>query len=235
MKKIVSLILAAALCFVCAAALAEEGVAFGVYSMEGEHPDSLIRATVVTDGDKIVSVDFDEKLLPVAIGGASGWDELDPETAALVGDAVVVSGDKTYAASFSMDGVVWTVDGDLNVTNPELGEFMAYICTDEGGAWYFAQESADLLNAAGETAANAAIGTKESIQHGVFFWPSELKFPGNIAAIENFVVENGVGYELSDIAMGENGWAVADALTGATLAGTPNYLLLAKAAVASAK
>ncbi|MDO4492376.1 MAG: hypothetical protein Q4C53_00665 [Clostridia bacterium] len=235
MKKILVFVLALALCLSCAAALAEEGVAYGVYSMEGEHPDSLIRATVMTEDGKVVSCAFDEKLIPVAVGGASGWNELDAETAAKLNGAVVVSGDKTYAAAFKLGDIVWTVDAELNVTNPEKGEFMAYVTTPEGGAWYFAQESADLLGADGNVAVTVPVGTKESINHGVGFWPSELKFPGNIAALENFVVANGTEYAQEDIKMGENGWQVADAVTGATLAGTPNYLLLAKEAGASAK
>lgn len=78
-------------------------------------------------------------------------------------------------------------------------------------------------------------GTKESIGHGVGFWPSEITFPGNIANIEAFVVANGVEYDDSTVAKGEDGfWAVADATTGATLAGTPNYLRIAKAAYENA-
>lgn len=54
-KKLVSLLLALTLAVVCGAALAETtttGVAYGVYSNEGEHPDSLIRVTLTLDNGR---------------------------------------------------------------------------------------------------------------------------------------------------------------------------------------
>lgn len=88
-KKLVSLLLALTLAVVCGAALAETtttttGVAYGVYSNEGEHPDSLIRVTLTLDNGAITAAELDEKLIPVAMGGAAGWAELTDETAALL-------------------------------------------------------------------------------------------------------------------------------------------------------
>ena len=88
----------------CGAALAETttttttGVAYGVYSNEGEHPDSLIRVTLTL---AITAAELDEKLIPVAMGGAAGWAELTDETAALLGDAVIEANDKKYPAQFT--------------------------------------------------------------------------------------------------------------------------------------
>lgn len=80
------------------------------------------------------------------------------------------------------------------------------------------------------------IGTKASIEHGVAFWPSDIKFPGNIERIENYLTENGVNYTEDQIVKGEDGvWNVADVVTGATLAGTKNYLLIAQRAYANAQ
>lgn len=235
MKKCLTLVLAVALCLTAVAALAAQGVAYGVYSFEGEHPDSLIRATVDVADGVITAAAFDEKLIPVTVSGAEGWAEVEEETAAKLGDAVVKSGEKVYAASLSIGGEVWTVAEDLTVSNDAHGELLAYLCTDEGGAWYYAQESADLLDAQGQACATVTIGTKESTEHGVHFWPSALLFPGNIEALEQFVVANGTDYTLDDMKLGENGWQVADALTGATLAGAPNHLLLAQKAYEKAE
>lgn len=144
-KKLVSLLLALTLAVVCGAALAETtttGVAYGVYSNEGEHPDSLIRVTLTLDNGAITAAELDEKLIPVAMGGAAGWAELTDETAALLGDA----------------------------------------------------------------------------------------------AIEAYLVANGVDYDLTTAAQDENGvWTVADTTTGATLAGTTNYLRIAQEAYANAQ
>ena len=247
-KKRVSLLLALTLAVVCGAALAETtttttGVAYGVYSNEGEHPDSLIRVTLTLDNGAITAAELDEKLIPVAMGGAAGWAELTDETAALLGDAVIEANDKKYPAQFTLGDYTWTgaADEALGVgytteINGETVSFMDYVVTPEGGDWYFAQTEASLLNAAGENAVTVEVNTKEGIGHGEDFWPSDLKYSGNIAAIEAYLVANGVDYDLTTAAQDENGvWTVADTTTGATLAGTTNYLRIAQEAYASAQ
>lgn len=242
MKRLMALAMGATLLLACPA-LAETGTAYGIYSMEGDMADSLIRVTLTVEEGKVTEAAIDEKLLPATVSGAAGWAELDEETAALLGDAVLEANAKTYPAAFSVNDVAWTgaVGGEMGVTytaqiDGSETTIMDYILTDAGAQWYFAQENAALLNAEGEQAAQIAIGTKESTEHGVAFWPSELKFPGNIANIEAFLVENGVQYAMNDVAKNDDGvWAVADAVTGATLAGTPNYLLIAQKAYANAR
>lgn len=239
-KKLVSLLLALTLAVVCGAALAETttttttGVAYGVYSNEGEHPDSLIRVTLTLDNGAITAAELDEKLIPVAMGGAAGWAELTDETAALLGDAVIEANDKKYPAQFTLGDYTWTgaADEALGVgytteINGETVSFMDYVVTLEGGDWYFAQTEAVLLNAAGENAVTVEVNTKEGIGHGEDFWPSDLKYSGNIAAIEAYLVANGVDYDLTTAAQDENGvW---------TLAGTTNYLRIAQEAYANAQ
>ena len=208
MKKMVLALTLALALGVCGAAVAEQGVAYGVYSLGNEQPDSLIRVTLDCDGETVTGVQIDEKLIPYSASGAEGWAELDAETAAKLGGEV----------------------------NGESVELMDYICTDEGGVWYYESNPATLLNAQGEAAAEIEIGTKASIEHGVAFWPSDIKFPGNIERIENYLTENGVNYTEDQIVKGEDGvWNVADVVTGATLAGTKNYLLIAQRAYANAQ
>lgn len=244
-KRIIALALALLLCALTACALAQTatGTAYGIYAMEGEHADSLIRITLTVEDGGVTAAQIDEKLIPATVGGAAGWAVLGEETAALLGDAVIDANGAKYPASFALDGVTFTGAADDaygvaytgSVNGAEVA-LMDYICTEEGGAWYFACEQADLLDASGACAAQAAIGTKASIGHGVGFWPSEIKYPGNIERICAFLVANGVDYAMEDVAMGEDGaWAVADATTGATLAGTPNYLLIARQAYENAK
>lgn len=244
-KRMISLFLCAVALMLCTAVATAEsatGVAYGVYSCEGEHPDSLVRVTLTVEDGVITAAKMDDKLIPVAIGGAAGWAELDEETAAALGDAVIAANGKTYPASISLGGIVWQAVEDETAGAAYVAEIdgnpvelIAYACTDVGGAWYYEQQTAQFLSADGDAVAEVEIGTKESIGHGTDFWPSEITFPGNIANIEAFVVANGVEYDDSAVAKGEDGfWTVADVTTGATLAGTPNYLRIAKAAYENA-
>ena len=237
MKKMVFAAALALAVSACGAAMAEQGVAYGVYNQEGEQPDSLIRVTLDCDGERVTGAQIDEKLIPYSVGGAEGWAELEEDTAAKLGDAVLEANNKKYPASFELGGVVFTgaaSDNGLVYTGEVNGEtvnLMDYICTDEGGAWYYENGTAKLLDAQGEAVAEIEIGTKASIQHGVAFWPSDIKFPGNIERIQNYLTENGVNYSEDQIVKGDDGvWNVADVTTGATLAGTKNYLLIAQRA-----
>ena len=242
MKKMMFALVLALAVSACGAAMAEQGVAYGVYNQGNEQPDSLIRVTLDCDGEKVTGAQIDEKLIPYSASGAEGWAELDDETAAKLGDAVLTVGEKQYPASFELGGVTFTGAAEesgvvyTGEVNGESVELMTYICTDEGGAWYYESNPATLLNAQGEAAAEIEIGTKASIEHGVAFWPSEIKFPGNIERIETYLAENGVDYTEDQIVKGEDGvWNVADVVTGATLAGTKNYLLIAQRAYENAQ
>lgn len=242
MKKTVFAATMALVVSVSGAALAEQGVAYGVYHQAGEHPDSLIRVTMDCDGELVTGVQIDEKLIPYSVGGAEGWAELDDETAAKLGDAVIETEGKKYPASFELGGVVFTGTAEesgivyIGDVDGKKVELMDYICTDEGGAWYYDSAIAKLLDAQKNEAVQVEIGTKASIQHGVAFWPSEITFPGNIERIENYLTENGVNYTEDQIVKGEDGtWEVADVTTGATLAGTKNYLLIAQEAYQKAQ
>ena len=92
LKRMISLFLCVVMLVLCAAVASAEsttGVAYGVYACEGEHPDSLIRVTLTVEDGVITAAKMDDKLIPVAVGGAAGWAELDEKTAATLGDAVI--------------------------------------------------------------------------------------------------------------------------------------------------
>ena len=80
MKKMMFALVLALAVSVCGAALAEQGVAYGVYNQSGEQPDSLIRVTMNCSGERVTDVQIDEKLIPYSASGAEGWAELDEET-----------------------------------------------------------------------------------------------------------------------------------------------------------
>ena len=82
MKKMMFALVLALAVSACGAAVAEQGVAYGVYNLGNEQPDSLIRVTLDCDGEKVTGAQIDEKLIPYSASGAEGWAELDDETAA---------------------------------------------------------------------------------------------------------------------------------------------------------
>ena len=69
---------------------------------------------------------------------------------------------------------------------------------------------------------------KENNGHGVYFWMSDILFPGNMEAIKEFVKENGFDYGYyADGGIKKNAdgyWETVDAVSGATLDETPSYL-----------
>lgn len=218
---------------------------YGVYNQEGESPDSSIMVSVYVNDETsdVVYIDIEEALIPVSDGGAEGWAILDEETVAALGEAVLTHGENSYPASFQYNGVVWTgseSDDTIVYTATIDGsetDFMSYIATQEGGAWYHEglATPANILDADGNSVAQVTVGTKASINHGVDFWMSSITFPGNLELLKNYVYDNGVNYQeypaSNDIAQDENGtWVVLDTTTQATLAGTPNYLNLIKEA-----
>lgn len=217
---------------------------YGIYSMEGDAVDSAIRTAVYydLDQDQVVRIDFDELQLPCAQGGAEGWATVNEETAAALGQDVLTQGEATCVKSFRLGELVWTGEAQEGhvVYTAQIGgqtrEFIEYVATQEGGEWYYAtrEQGAQALSAAGETLATLPILTKAEMEHGVHFWPSPITFPGNLELIKNHIYDHGVDYgyapDSGDIHMVDGVWAVADATTGATLAGAPNYFNLVKQA-----
>ena len=202
---------------------------YGVYSLEGDAVDSAIRTVVTYDRnrDKVLNIDFDEALLPCAQGGAEGWAVVDGKSAPafIVGDVIWTGAEKEGATTYSAK-----VDG-------KTVDFVDYVATQAGGEWYYAHlaEGAKLLDKSGKEVGTVSIGTKASIEHGVHFWVSPITFPGNIELIKNFIYDNGVHYDYApqgdDMVKNADGvWEVCDTVTGATLAGTPNYFNLVKQA-----
>lgn len=222
---------------------------YGAYEMEGDALDSAIKCDVYYDLDeeKVVDVEFEEALLPFSpAGGATGWGLLDEDTAAELGDAAITLEDGTaYPMYFQIGDLVWTGaatdDGGIEYTADIDGtetEFVDYVSGAEGGAWYHDNraDGAQILDADGNAVATVEIGTKESIGHGVDFWASPITFPGNIQLLKNYVYDYGTEYDYEpdgdDVEKNDDGvWVVCDTVTGATIAGAPNYLNLMKEGV----
>lgn len=156
----------------------------------------------------------------------------------------------SYAKYLQIGGVVWTgevgsdpasevamvytaeIDGQTVILNE-------YVRTQEGGKWYVdaAMQPVYFLTD-GEPAADGLLSDnvatayqityKENNGHGVYFWMSDILFPGNMEAIKEFVKENGFDYDYyadGGITKNEDGyWATVDAVSGATLDETPSYL-----------
>ena len=223
--------------------------------------DAVIKATLYWDltNDAPYAIRFLQPMLPWDDNGASmGWacvadEDLRAELEAA--DALVgVEDGVDYAKYLSIGGVVWTgglgsdpaadvavvYTGEIDGQTVALGE---YVRSEEGAEWYVdaAMQPAYFLTddapseASGEpeNAASAyTITYKENNGHGVYFWMSDITFPGNMEAIKEFVMENGFDYDYyadGGITKNDDGfWQTADAVSGATLDETPTYLDILK-------
>lgn len=222
--------------------------------------DAVIKATLywnMTDGE-VYAIRFLQPMLPWDDNGVSmGWACVTDEallSALSDADALVtVAEGVSYAKYLEIGGVVWT--GELGSTpasevavvySADVGgrrvTLNEYAATPEGGAWYVdaAMQEVYLLRSA-EPALGASdenvvstyrITYKENNGHGVYFWMSDILFPGNMDAIKEFVTENGFDYDYyadGGITQTADGfWQTADAVSGATLQETPTYLDILK-------
>ena len=195
MKKMMFALVLALAVSVCGAALAEQGVAYGVYNQSGEQPDSLIRVTMNCSGERVTDVQIDEKLIPYSASGAEGWAELDEETAAKLDDAVLTVGEKKYPASFELGGVAFVgtagengvvYTGEVNGENVEL---MAYVCTDEGGAWYYESNPATLLNAQGEAELKSKSARKRPLSMAWRSGRARLSFRATLSGLRRICLK----------------------------------------------
>ncbi len=212
--------------------------------------------------DRVYAIRFLQPMLPWDDNGVSmGWacvtDDTLRETLAASDALVTVQDGVDYAKYLQIGGVVWTgalgsdpaskvavvYTGEIDGETVVLGE---YVRTPEGGEWYVnaAMQPVYFLTSAEETASgepsgeptNAAmtyqITYKENNGHGVYFWMSDILFPGNMDAIKEFVTENGFDYDYyADGGITQNAegyWQTVDAVSGATLEETPTYLDILK-------
>ena len=218
--------------------------------------DAVIQATLYWDitNDELYAVRFVQPMLPfddngIAMGWACVTDEALQKTLA-ASDALVEIADGVYYAKYlQIGGVVWTGESGSHPAAAVAVDYAAdidgetitlndYVRTQEGGKWYLdaALDPVYFLTdgepAEDMEAENVAlvyeITYKENNGHGVYFWMSDILFPGNMEAIKEFVAENGFDYDYyadGGITQNEDGfWQTADAVTGATLEETPTYL-----------
>ena len=162
-----------------------------------------------------------------------------------------------YAKYLEIGGIVWTGEVGSHPAAAVAVDYVAdvdgetvtlndYVRTQEGGEWYVdaAMQPVYFLTSpepvvvdasgepSGELPTNVAgtyqITYKENNGHGVYFWMSDITFPGNMEAIKEFVEENGFDYDYyADGGIVKNGdgyWQTVDAVSGATLDETPSYL-----------
>lgn len=216
-----------------------QSTGYTVYHMEDEGFDSVLVCDMIVNQDtqEIVYISIVEPLVLLASGGASGWSEIDEDTVALLGENVVVINEITYPAYVMIGETLWSVkevDGTVSYTAEIDGEevdYISYMRASEANnqAYVEAYQSyAAFCDAEGNELVKVEAASKQSIGHGEDFWPSDLHFFGNVNLLIHYVYENGINYtDSSTGAYGKNEdgiWMVNDTVTGATLAGTPNYM-----------
>lgn len=212
--------------------------------------------------DEVYEVRFLQPMLPFDDNGISmGWACVSDESLQeelRTADALVEIADGVYYAKYLQIGnVVWTGEPGSHPASDIAVDYYAsidgqtvtlndYVRTQEGAAWYvdaamqpvyFLTDSASSASAEASGEPDSAAFTyqityKENNGHGVYFWMSDILFPGNMEAIRKFVMENGFDYDYyADGGITQNAegyWQTADAVSGATLEETPSYLDLLK-------
>ena len=230
---------------------------YSVYTKKPDSfQDAVMKVTLYWDmtNDEVYDIRFLQPMLPWDDNGAAlGWacmTDKEPYEALAAADALVeVTEGVEFAKYLQIGGIVWTgevgvhpaADPAVDYTAEIDGETVTlneYVRSQEGGEWYVkaAEEPVYILTSADAAedaeAENVAsvyqITYKENNGHGVFFWLSDILFPGNMDAIKEFVKENGFGYDYyadGGITKNEDGfWQTPDAVSGATLDETPTYL-----------
>lgn len=219
--------------------------------------DAVMKITLYWDvtNDKVYEIRFLQPMLPWDDNGvAMGWacvPKDEPMRAELAAeDALVEIADGVeYARYIQIGGIVWTGEVGSHPAAAVAMDYCAeiggkrvtlndYVRTDEGAEWYVESalepvffltddEPADGLMSP-NVVASYQIPYKENNGHGVYFWLSDITFPGNMEAIKEFVTENGFDYGYyadGGITQNEDGyWQTVDAVSGATLDETPSYL-----------
>lgn len=219
--------------------------------------DAIIKATLYWDqtNEEVFAIRFLQAFLPWDDNGVSmGWAcvSADEDLLAALADAdalVTVQEGAEYPMYLQIGGVVWTGEVSSHPAAAVAVDYSAemdgetvtlneYGATQEGGAWYheavlddvYVLTSPDVAEDADadNVAAVKTVPYKETSGHGVYFWLSDITFPGNMEAIKQFVIDNGFDYDYyadGGITKGEDGfWQTADAVSGATLDETPTYL-----------
>lgn len=208
--------------------------------------------------DEVYAIRFLQPMLPFDDNGISmGWACVTDEALLAelsAADALVEPADGVFYAKYlSIGGVIWTGEAASHPAAAKAVDYAAeidgktvdlndYVRTPEGAQWYVdaamqpvyfltSDKSAASGEASGEPENSAytyRITYKENNGHGVYFWMSDILFPGNMEAIKEFVTENGFDYDYyaeGGITQNADGyWQTVDAVSGATLEETPTYL-----------
>lgn len=227
-----------------------------MYSLYTKLPDSpqdaVIEATLYWDltNDELFAVRFLQPMLPWDDNGADlSWAYVSDEAlleALEQGDALVAYPGGLYFAKYlEIGGILWTGELSTHASCGDAVEYYAeidgervaiidFVSDQEGGKWFMeaARQPVKFLTADGETVLEYQITYKETNGHGVYYWLSDLSFPGNMDAIKAFVAEYGFDYDYyadGGMTQNEDGyWQTPDAVTGATLDETPTYLDMLK-------
>ncbi len=212
------------------------------------HGGYVGQATASTDGEGNLDVEIDEAFLPHSIAvvdmESDDWNEDNTVFYVQRGNEVRVA--------------KWVSLGDTNYVGTTVGTALAYVEADEEGnpAGGTILEKGILRNQSSMAQYWNGIGdgafqiytefggdgmTVDTTRYGSLYkdgssyWAegtSGLGWQANMDAIEEFIEENGADYSLEQMERTNDGWEVADTVTGATASDFIDYFTLAQLAVA---
>ncbi|MFO7849880.1 MAG: hypothetical protein R6V67_07970 [Spirochaetia bacterium] len=210
------------------------------------HGGYVGKAEVTVNEDGSLDATLDEAFLPHTLAivdiESDEWDE--DNTA-----SYVVRGDEVHVAKYiSYDGT--------NYTGETVGTALAYVASGDDGE----PEGNTILEKAILKDEETMKAWFENIQDGKFqiftefggdaepvtttdygsltkrgssYWDFDIGWQGNIEAVEEAVMQHGVGYSLDEMNRDEESgeWSLADATTSATLSDFKHYVSLVQTAV----
>jgi hypothetical protein len=211
------------------------------------HGGYVGQAVATTDGEGNLSVTLDEAFLPHSLAivdiESDQWTEDNTAT-------YVIRGNTVHVAK-------WIAYDGTNYTGTTVGSALVYVESDDQGnpagnkdlelqilrnertmrAYFDAIQEGGfqiMTEFGGEPMTVDTTSYGSLTKRGSSYWDERgLTWQGNMEAIEETLVEQGVSYTLNEMSRGDEGtWSVADATTGATASDFPDYFALGQLAIA---
>jgi hypothetical protein len=216
----------------------KEGVGYGLV-----HGHYVGIVSLSTENDVVKSISIDEYFLPynwgkvTATAGTTDTVTVATSRGTNVYAEFVKIGDKTFSATVLGEGTAQSI----KYSNLEIADLDLWTVTEANAKWYVERIDAEdygFVSASGQplafTMADASAKVSMIKSESGYWSTGALGWAGNIAAIEELLLESTMDFDPADFAKNAEGyWAAGTITTGATLTDFKDYLSVALRAYAN--